>query len=328
MLTIGTLHLKNWLIMAPMSGKTNLPFRLIVKKMGAGLVITEMISAVGLSHGQAKTHAYLGSHPAERPVAAQLFGSEPDVMAASARIVAEKGMDIIDINMGCPVKKVIKTGSGAVLMRNPRKAAKIISAVRQSTSLPLTVKIRAGWSPEDANALKIARIIEDSGADGIFIHPRFASQGFSGKADWTLIARIKKVLKIPVIGNGDIIEPSLALKMRSETNCDGVMIGRAALTNPWIFKQILEMEEKGGFNNPDLDDRHHIIMEHYSLLIKYLGENKATNVMRGLLLLYTKRLPSRRFLKGFISEIDGREKLVSTVNEYFGYIREGMDSEG
>ncbi len=327
MLTIGTLHLKNWLIMAPMSGKTNLPFRLIVKKMGAGLVITEMISAVGLSRGQAKTHAYLDSHPAERPVAAQLFASEPDVMATSARIVAEKGMDIIDINMGCPVKKIIKTGSGAALMRNPKKVAKIISAVRQSTSLPLTVKIRAGWSPEEANALEIARIIEDSGADGISIHPRFASQGFSGKADWTLIARIKKALKIPVIGNGDIIKPSLALKMRSETSCDGVMIGRAALTNPWIFKQILEMEEKGGFNNPDLDDRHHIIMEHYSLLIKYLGENKATNIMRGLLLLYTKRLPSRRFLKGFISQIDGRDKLVSIVNEYFGYIREGMDSE-
>lgn len=327
MLTIGTLHLKNWLIMAPMSGKTNLPFRLIVKKMGAGLVITEMISAVGLSRGQAKTHAYLDSHPAERPVAAQLFASEPDVMATSARIVAEKGMDIIDINMGCPVKKIIKTGSGAALMRNPKKVAKIISAVRQSTSLPLTVKIRAGWSPEEANALEIARIIEDSGADGISIHPRFASQGFSGKADWTLIARIKKALKIPVIGNGDIIKPSLALKMRSETSCDGVMIGRAALTNPWIFKQILEMEEKGSFNNPDLDDRHHIIMEHYSLLIKYLGENKATNIMRGLLLLYTKRLPSRRFLKGFISQIDGRDKLVSIVNEYFGYIREGMASE-
>jgi len=328
MLKIGTLHLKNWLIMAPMSGKTNLPFRLIVKKMGAGLVITEMISAVGLSRGQAKTHAYLDSHPAERPVAAQLFGSEPDVMAVSARIVGEKVMDIIDINMGCPVKKVIKTGSGAVLMRNPKKVAKIITAVRQSTSLPLTVKIRAGWSPEEANALEIARIIEDSGADGISIHPRFASQGFSGKAEWTLIARIKKALKIPVIGNGDITEPSLALKMRSETSCDGVMIGRAALTNPWIFKQILEMEEKGAFDNPDLDDRHHIIMEHYSLLIKYLGENKATNIMRGLLLLYTKRLPSRRFLKGLISQIDGRDKLVSIVNEYFGYIREGMASEG
>ena len=328
MLTIGKLHLKNWLIMAPMSGKTNLPFRLIVKKMGVGLVITEMISAVGLSRRQAKTHTYLDSHPAERPVAAQLFGSDPDTMAISARIVAERGMDIVDINMGCPAKKVVKTGSGAALMRDPKKVAKILSAVRESTSLPLTVKIRAGWSPEEANALVIARIIEDSGADGIFIHPRFASQGFSGKADWTLIAGIKRVLKIPVIGNGDITEPSLALKMSSETGCDGVMIGRAALTNPWIFKQILEMEEGGSFNTPDLDERYRLIIEHYLLLIKYLGENRATNIMRGLLLLYTKGLPNRRFLKASISEIDGREKLISILNKYFGYIREEMVSEG
>ena len=328
MLTIGKLHLKNWLILAPMSGRTNLPFRLIIKKMGAGLVITEMISAAGLSRGQAKTHTYLDSHPAERPVAAQLFGYEPDSMAISAQIAAEKGMDIIDINMGCPVKKVVKTGSGAALMRDPKKAAKILSAVRQSTSLPVTVKIRAGWSPEEANALEIAMVTQDCGADGISIHPRFASQGFSGKADWTLIGRIKRAIEIPVIGSGDITEPSLALKMRSETNCDGVMIGRAALTNPWIFRQIFDMEEKGSFDTPDLDDRHRLIMEHYSLLTEYLGENRATNVMRGLLLLYAKRLPNRRFLKGSISEIDSREKLISIMNKYFGYLREEMDSEG
>ncbi len=328
MLTIGKLHLKNWLILAPMSGKTNLPFRLIIKKMGAGLVITEMISAAGLCRGQAKTHSYFVSHPAERPVAAQLFGSEPETMATSARIVAEKGMDIVDINMGCPVKKVVKTGSGAALMRDTKKAAKIISAARQNTSLPLTVKIRAGWSPEEANALEIAKIIEDSGADGISIHPRFASQGFSGKADWTLIARIKKALKIPVIGSGDITEPSLALKMRSVTSCDGVMIGRAALSNPWIFKQILDMEERGSFTIPDLGDRYRLITEHYSLLIEYLGENRASDVMRGLLLLYTKSLPNRKFLRDLISEIDGREKLISVLDKYFGYIRGGMASEG
>jgi len=311
-----------------MSGKTNLPFRLVVKKMGAGLVITEMISAVGLSRGQAKTHSYLVSDPAERPVAAQLFGCEPETMATSVRIVAEKGMDVIDINMGCPARKIVKTGSGAALMRDPRKAAKIISAARQSTSLPLTAKIRAGWSPGEANALEIAKIAEDNGADGIWVHPRFASQGFSGKADWTLIARIKSVLKIPVIGNGDIVEPSLALRMRSMTSCDGVMIGRAALTNPWIFRQILDMEEKGSFATPDLDERHRLIMEHYSLLIKHLGENRATNVMRGLLLLYTKRLPNRRFLRRFIPEIDGREKLIGVLNKYFGYLREEMAGEG
>jgi tRNA-dihydrouridine synthase B len=322
MLRIGTLQLRNWLVLAPMSGRTNLPFRLIAKEMGAGLVSTEMISAMGLSRGQAKTYSYLATHPDERPVAAQLFGCEADAMATSARIVADTGIDAIDINMGCPAKKVVKTGSGVALMRDAQKAARIIHAIRRCIPVPLTVKIRAGWSPREANAIEIAKVIEDNGADGICVHPRFASQGFSGTADWELIGRIKERVNIPVIGNGDVSTPSLALQMRSETNCDGVMIGRAALSNPWIFKQALEIEQRGSFTTPGLDDRHRLIRKHYELLVRYLGEKRAAHLIRGLLLLYTKGLPSRGFLRGLISEIDGRERLLYTLHAYFGRIQE------
>lgn len=321
MLALGQLELKNWLVMAPMSGRTNLPFRLIVKRMGAGLVTTEMISAAGVSRGQARTHAYFVSHPAERPVAAQLFGSEPQCMALSAGIATEKGMDIVDINMGCPAKKVVKTGSGAALMRDPKKAGRIVAAVRKRTPVPVTVKIRSGWSPEEGNALEIARIAEDSGANGVSIHPRFAAQGFSRGADWTVIAGIKEVLKIPVIGSGDVTDPFLALRMRTDTKCDGVMIGRAALSNPWIFKQILDMEATGQFTIPGLDERYHLVLEHFSLLLEYLGEKRATNIMRGHVLLYTKGLPHRKFLKAALPRIDGREEFVSAVERYFRFIR-------
>ena len=263
MLKIGNFDIENRLIMAPMSGKTNLPFRLIVKKMGAGLVMTEMISAVGLVRGQPKTHAYLASHPAERPVASQLFGCEPDSLAESARIATERGMDMVDINVGCPAKKVVRSGSGAALMRDPEKIAKIVAAVRKSTDIPVTVKIRAGWSPQEANAVEVARIAEDNGADGVSVHPRFATQGFSGAADWSVIERIKKVVTIPVIGSGDVTEPYMAKEMRAVTGCDGVMIGRAAVVNPWIFRQILDWEKTGDFKPPDLEERYRLVMEHY-----------------------------------------------------------------
>jgi tRNA-dihydrouridine synthase B len=328
MLTLGTLKLENWLVLAPMSGRTNLPFRLIAKKWGAGLVITEMISAAGLWRGQERTHAYFKSHPDERPVSVQLFGSEPEAMVMSVGIATEKGMDGVDINMGCPARKVIKSGAGAALMRDPQKAGKLISRLRRTTPLPLTVKIRAGWSPAEANALNIARIAEDNGADGIFVHPRFANQGFSGKADWTVIEEVKRALKIPVIGSGDVTEPALALQMRSFTNCDGVMIGRAALSSPWIFKQVLEMERTGYFTIPSLEERYRVVTDHYFLLLEHLGEKRATDIMRGFLLWYTKSLPNRSFIKGVISEINEKERFIAVVDEYFGSIREDTGREG
>jgi len=214
MLQIGPLKLSGSLIMAPMAGYTNLPFRLMVKKLGAGLVTTEMISAMGLVMGQKKTLSYLRSHPSEKPLAVQIFGSRPEVMARAAQIAAEAGADLVDINMGCPVKKVVKTGAGAALLRDLKKVEQIVKAVRMACSVPLTVKIRTGWSSETPVPCELARIVEESGADAITVHPRFATQGFSGIADWNWIRRVKEAVKIPVIGNGDVFQPDGALENR------------------------------------------------------------------------------------------------------------------
>ena len=243
MLKIGNLLLKNYLIMAPMAGITNPPFRLIAKRLGAGLVVTEMVSAVGLSRGHEKTFRYLESTPEEKPLSVQIFGADPYDMAMAAEIAVEKGADLVDINMGCPARKVVKNGAGGALLRNPAAVRDMVAAVRKVCTVPLTVKIRSGWSHLEANFLEIAGIIEDCGADAVAVHPRFVKQGFSGQADWGIIREVKKNLGIPIIGNGDVFKPALALKMREETGCDGVMIGRGAMGNPWIFRQILDLEQ-------------------------------------------------------------------------------------
>jgi len=243
MLRIGHLCLNNFVIMAPMAGITNLPFRLMVKKLGAGLVTTEMVSAMGLTLGKKKTYEYIKSDPREKPLAVQIFGSSPDVMASAAQTVVNAGADLLDINMGCPVKKVVKTGAGASLLRDRRSVSEIVSAVRRVCPVPLTVKIRAGWSPEEPAACELALVLEDCGVDAITVHPRFATQGYSVHADWPLIGLVKNRVKIPVIGNGDIFEPSQALEMMRQTGCDGVMVGRGAIGNPWIFRQILHLTQ-------------------------------------------------------------------------------------
>ncbi|RLF56350.1 MAG: tRNA dihydrouridine synthase DusB, partial [Thermoplasmata archaeon] len=207
MLPIGSVKLRNWLIMAPMAGITNLPFRLMVKRLGAALVTTEMISAVGLVRGQKKTRDYLRTHPEERPLAVQIFGTQPDMMAEAARIAVEAGAAIIDINLGCPAKKVLRAGAGGALLRNPVRVKEILSAVRLSCPVPLTVKMRAGWSPSEPVACQIAKLAEDCGADAVTVHPRYVTQGFSGHADWDLIAKVKECLRIPCIGNGDVFHP-------------------------------------------------------------------------------------------------------------------------
>jgi len=314
---IGNLKLENKLIMAPMAGITNMPFRIIVRGMGASLVFTEMVSAMGLALKAEKTLQYLKSVPAEKPLGVQIFGSEPDVMARAADIAVDAGADMVDLNMGCPVKKVVKTGAGASLLKDPKKVRQIVSSVRKICQVPLTVKIRAGWSPEKAVACEIARVIEDCGADAIIIHPRFANQGYSGKAVWSLIGKVKDKVKVPVIGNGDITFPSDALNMMKLTSCDGVMIGRAAVRNPWIFRQILQLEKGLPVDEPDLSDRRSIIMKHYNLLQGSMNEHRAALFMRGLLIHYTKGLPdSGRFREEF-NKIKDLESLVSAMDNYF-----------
>jgi len=322
MLKIGSLPLDNWLIMAPMAGITSLPFRLIVKRLGAGLVTTEMVSAVGLDLGQKRTLEYLKSRPDEKPLAVQIFGSNPCVMARAARIVMDSGADLIDINMGCPVKKVVKTGAGASLLRDPIKIAEIVSAVRQASSVPISVKIRAGWSRDRPVACEIAKVVEDCGADAVTVHPRFASDSFSGQADWALIGEVKTKVAIPVIGNGDVFEPLQAIEMRKKTGCDGVMIGRGAVKNPWIFRQILSLSKGLPVQKPDLNERRSFILEHFNLLVEQFGETKSARIMRGLLLRYTKGLPFSGRFRETINEIHDFESLVRTMDDYLSQLQE------
>jgi tRNA-dihydrouridine synthase B len=317
MLRIGDVTLPNWLIMAPMAGYTNLAFRLMVRRLGAGLVTTEMVSAMGLARDQKRTLDYLRSHPEEKPLSVQIFGSRPEVMARAARMAEEAGADLVDINAGCPVRKVVKTGAGASLLREPKRLAEIVCAVRLAVSVPLTVKIRSGWSPQEPAACEAARIIEDCGADGITIHGRFASDGFSGLADWAWIGRVKERCRIPVIGNGDVLDPAAALRMKAETGCDGVMIGRAAIGNPWIFRQVLLAEQGLPLQSPRLSERRSSILEHFRLLADSMGEHRAALNMRGVLLSYTKGLPHSSAFRGLITRIRDTESLVRTMDHYF-----------
>ncbi|MBW1737217.1 MAG: tRNA dihydrouridine synthase DusB [Deltaproteobacteria bacterium] len=324
MLDIGSLKLQNRLVMAPMSGITNLPFRLMVKKLGPALVTTEMVSAMGLIKGQKKTLDYLKSHPDEKPLAVQIFGSEPKSMSAAAEIAVESGADIIDINMGCPAKKVLKTGAGGALLLVPKKAREIVSAVRRACNVPVTVKMRTGWSAGQPVASELALMLQDNGADAVTIHPRFVNQGFSGQADWTVIACIKNQLSIPVIGNGDIVRPTCALRMKDQTGCDGVMIGRAATGNPWIFSQILALENGRKVMPPTLSDRKNFIMEHFQLLSQSAGNRHAAYAMRGILLRYTRGLPNSTRFRDSIVRIKDLDSLIFALDKFLYSLEETL----
>ncbi len=314
---IGRLRLRNGIFLAPMAGITDLPFRTIVREFGCGLAFTEMVSANGLLRGKGKTTRYLDSSPVDRPLGVQLFGSDPATLSKAARIAAESGADLLDINMGCPVKKVIKTGSGAALLRDPKRVAAILGAVRGAVDVPLTIKIRAGWSRRETNAFDIGHIAEDCGVDAITLHARTVDQGFGGIADWGLIASLKAQLRIPVIGSGDIRNPEDASRMFRETGCDGVMVGRGCLGNPWIIRNILSHMSGGSASAPTLTEREETVRRHLSLAADYCGEKVGTRDFRKHLLWYTKGLRGGAQFRHVAGGITDRDAAMEALRDYF-----------
>ena len=319
-MNIGHLQLKNNVFLAPMAGITDLPFRTVVRSFGCGLAFTEMVSGSGLIRGTEKTFRYLASSPADRPLGVQLFGCDPETLAAAARVAAEREADLLDVNMGCPVKKVAKTGSGASLMRDPERAAAILRAVRKASALPLTVKIRAGWNARQVNALEIGQIAEECGVDAVILHPRTADQGFAGLSDWGLIAALKERLRIPVIGSGDIRCPEDAARMLRETGCDGVMVGRGVLGNPWIIGNILSHLSGTGISAPSLSAREEIIRRHLTLAIDFYGEKVGTRDFRKHLLWYTKGLRGGAQFRQAAGRISDRDSAWKALQDYFQHI--------
>jgi nifR3 family TIM-barrel protein len=315
---LGKLTLSNPVFLAPMAGITNLNYRTLAREFGCALAFTEMVSSNGVVRKMSKTLNYLDSSPLDRPLGVQIFGSDPDTMAEAVRIVSEKGCDLIDINMGCPVKKVIKTGAGAALLCHPEKVQAILSAVRKATDLPLTVKIRSGLRHGQICAPEIARIAEEEGVDVLIVHPRTADQGFGGHSDWEVIQEVKRRLKIPVIGNGDIRSPEDALRMMKETRCDGVMVGRASLGNPWIFRDILSlMLANAKQAGPSVIEREAMIRRHLDMELTYIGETQGLRTFRKHLLWYTKGLKGSASLRQKLGETHEKGALLDAVGRYF-----------
>ena len=316
-MNIGDVRIDTPTVLAPLAGITNLPLRLLAKEAGCGLVCSEMISSNGLVHQSEKTHRLMDSTPQERPLSVQIFGSDSGIMAEAAQIVAAAGADIIDINFGCSVKKVLKTGSGAALMKTPGLAREVLRAVRKAISLPVTIKIRSGWDPSGTQALEIAGIAEDCGVDAIAVHPRTASQGFRGRAAWEIITAVKKQTQIPIIGNGDIQTPEDALDMFTRTGCDAVMIGRAAIGNPWIFAGIQALlENRGPYAQPGLEQRFEGMLRYLRASVEYFGEKHACYMMRSRLGWFVKGLRNSSHFREAIKKISTEKQAVAIIRSY------------
>ena len=315
-MNIGNVKLDNPYILAPMAGVTDLPFRLLCKEQGAGLLCMEMISAKALIYGNRNTKQLLEIHPEEYPVSLQLFGSDPEIMSEAAKRIEDRPFQILDINMGCPVPKVVKNGEGSALMNDPGLVRRIVEKVSRAIQKPVTVKIRKGFDDQHVNAVEIARIAEDAGASAVAVHGRTREQYYSGKADWDIIRQVKEAVSIPVIGNGDVVSGSSALAMMEETGCDGVMIGRGAQGNPWIFSDLLEYERTGKLRlRPGADEIREMMLRHARLQIRYKGEYLGIREMRKHVSWYTKGLPGSARLREAINQVESYEELEQLLSE-------------